>query len=232
MPTDPLIRLQAIHKSFRVGNGALLPILRGLNWEVMAGDSVAIVGPSGSGKSTILNLLGSLDRPDSGQVWVDGTDLGALNERALAAWRNEKVGFVFQSHHLLGHCTVLENVLIPTLANRSETPPALINHAEHLLERVGLKDRMNHRPAQLSGGESQRVAVVRALVQSPKLVLADEPTGALDRSSASDLVRLLVDLNRETKVTLVVVTHSTELAGQMGQTFLLRNGTLETARPE
>jgi lipoprotein-releasing system ATP-binding protein len=230
MQLAPIIRAQSVHKSFRSGNGSVLSILRDLNWEVLPGSRVAILGPSGSGKSTILNLLGALDVPDSGQVWVDGTDLNTLDERALASWRNEKIGFVFQSHHLLSHCTVLENVLVPVLANRSETPPAFVERAERLLVRMGLKDRMNHRPAQLSGGESQRVAVVRSLIMSPKLILADEPTGALDRTSASDLVHLLVELNQETQVTLVVVTHSTEVAQEMGESFELQNGTLEVLR--
>src|SRR5262249_34509948 len=159
-------------------------------------DSLAIIGPSGSGKSTLLNIIGTLDRPTLGTIQLDGQDLTALDDLALADLRNRQVGFIFQGHHLLPQCTVLENVLVPTLASKDRhlrsTAP---DRARGLLDRVGLGARLEHRPGQLSGGERQRVAVVRALINQPKLLLADEPTGALDRASAANLAQLLVDLN-------------------------------------
>lgn len=204
-----------------------LPILRGVDLRVRRGDSVAIVGPSGSGKTTLLNLLGTLDRPDTGRVLLNGEDLAQLDEGALARVRNRSIGFVFQSHHLLPHLTVLENVLVPTLASddaegRRQAPA----RAVRLLERVGLRDRLSHRPGQLSGGERQRTAVVRALILRPLLLLADEPTGALDQRSARELGRLLHELNREEGVTLMVVTHSLELAREMRVVLELVEGQL------
>lgn len=202
-------------------------VLKGISLEIGAGESVAVVGPSGSGKSTLLNVIGTLDRPSQGQVLLDGEDLSKLNDDQLAATRNQRIGFVFQAHHLLPQCTVLENVLVPTLAARAG---ASRNGAEEracrLLQRVGLGERLAHRPGQLSGGERQRVAVVRALINGPKLLLADEPTGALDRASAQNLGQLLVELNREEGVTLIVVTHAPELAQRMGRVLELRDGQL------
>jgi len=196
--------------------------------DVMPGESVAIVGPSGSGKSTLLQIIGTLDRPSSGTVTLNGQDLNALNELELATVRNEKIGFVFQAHYLLPQCSVMENVLVPTLAGSAKKagsePPT--DRAARLLKRVGLADRVTHRPGQLSGGERQRVAVVRALINQPELLLADEPTGSLDHVSAQELGQLLVDLNREEKVTLIVVTHARELAARMGRTLELRDGKL------
>ena len=182
---------------------------------------------SGSGKSTLLNIIGTLDRPSSGEVLLDGQDLRRLNDVELASVRNRQIGFVFQAHHLLPQCNVLENVLLPTLATRD---PAVRSgaseRAKRLLERVGLDGRIAHRPGQLSGGERQRVAVVRALINQPKLLLADEPTGALDRASAGNLSDLLVALNREEGVTLIVVTHALDLAKRMGRVLELRDGRL------
>src|SRR4030095_5109924 len=180
--------------------------------------------PSGSGKSTLLQIIGTLDRPSSGEVVLDGKNLATLNDLQLAAVRNRQIGFDFQSHYLLQQCSVIENVLVPTLANprgqaegssvSPETPEA---RATRLLKRVGLGERLHHRPGQLSGGERQRVAVVRALINQPPLLLADEPTGALDHASATALGQLLVELNREEGVTLIVVTHALELAKRMGR---------------
>jgi ABC-type lipoprotein export system ATPase subunit len=222
-----LVEVSKIYRS--VEEGAPIEILKGLNLGVAAGESLAIIGPSGSGKSTLLNIMGTLDRPTAGQVKLDGQDLSGLEELHLAAIRNGKIGFIFQLHHLLPHCTVLENVLVPTLAHPDK---AARKEAEargrQLLERVGLGERLNHLPGQLSGGERQRVAVVRALINQPQLLLADEPTGALDRSSAQELGRLLVELNREQKLTLIVVTHASGLAEQMGRVFELRGGRLVT----
>jgi len=203
-----------------------IPVLRAASLRVERGETVALVGPSGSGKSTLLNLLGTLDTPDSGSVFLCGQDVTRLDAQGLARVRNRDLGFIFQSHHLLPQCSVLENVLLPTLANLGHSPAQAEERARRLLDRVGLGPRLDHLPGQLSGGERQRAAVVRALIQSPQVVLADEPTGALDRANAESLGRLLVDLNREEGMALVVVTHSLELARQMSRIVELKDGAL------
>lgn len=218
----PLLELRQVSKAYP---GAVpVPVLTGADLRVARGESLAILGPSGSGKSTVLNLLGTLDRPDSGSVTLDGREVSSLDRKELARVRNRSLGFIFQSHHLLPQCTALENVLLPTLAGNSASPAATEARARQLLERVGLGSRVDHLPGQLSGGERQRTAVVRALINQPLLVLADEPTGALDRVSAQNLGRLLVELNHDEGVTMVVVTHSVELAQQMGRVVELRDG--------
>ncbi len=224
----PLLKLEKVSKSFVAAEGAApVTVLRELSFEIGAGESVAIIGPSGSGKSTLLNIIGTLDQPSAGKLWLDGRDLSQLNENELALVRNQQIGFIFQSHHLLPQCSVIENVLVPTIADkRAGQAKDVTVRAEQLLKRVGLGDRMHHRPGQLSGGERQRVAVVRALINQPKLLLADEPTGALDRASAQGLAQLLVELNREEKVTLIVVTHAIDLARQMGRLVEMRDGQL------
>ncbi len=201
-------------------------VLSGVNLELLAGESVSIVGPSGSGKSTLLNIMGGLDRPTEGKVELEGRDLALMKEDELARVRNRSIGFIFQSHHLLPQCTALENVLVPTLVNGALDRSEARRRAAQLLDRVGLKDRVHHRPGQLSGGERQRVAVVRALVNGPGLLLADEPTGALDSVSSENLSRLLTELNVEEGVTLVVVTHDARLAGMMGRRLLILDGRL------
>ncbi|MBN1361438.1 MAG: ABC transporter ATP-binding protein [Sedimentisphaerales bacterium] len=202
-------------------------VLKGISLKIEPGQSVVIVGPSGCGKSTLLNIIGALDHPTSGRVLFDGRDLAGLNDRELARIRNREIGFVFQLHHLLPQCTVLENVLIPTLAGvDNSSPKAAHERAEQLLERVGLADRMVHRPGELSGGQRQRVAVARALINRPKLLLADEPTGSLDEEASNDVAELLVGLNRDEGVTLIVVTHSQKLAQRIGHVMELRGGTL------
>jgi predicted ABC-type transport system involved in lysophospholipase L1 biosynthesis ATPase subunit len=228
MAEPTLLQLAGVTKEFVPAAGAApLKILSGIDLEVRAGESLAIIGPSGSGKSTLLNLIGSLDRPTSGKVFLDGQDLTGLDDRALAQVRNRRIGFIFQGHHLLPQCSVLENVLVPTLADGSAgANSSALERARLLLKRVGLGERMDHRPAQLSGGERQRTAVVRALINQPKLLLADEPTGALDQSSATNLADLLVELNREERVALIVVTHSPALATRMSRALELRNGRL------
>lgn len=216
-----LLELTHVHKSYA---SPPVEVLRDINFQLADGEAVAIVGPSGSGKSTLLNILGALDRPTQGKALFDRRDLATLTEPELAAIRNRQIGFIFQLHHLLPQCTVLENVLIPTLAG---TPDATARErAERLLERVGLKPRLAHRPGQLSGGECQRVAVARALINQPKLLLADEPTGALDHANATGLGQLLIDLNKEQGVALVVVTHSLELAKRLPKVVELRDGVL------
>jgi lipoprotein-releasing system ATP-binding protein len=207
-------------------DGIAVEVLGDVNLQIAEGESVAIVGPSGSGKSTLLNLIGALDRPTAGRVLLDGEDLSGLTDNQLAELRNRKIGFVFQLHHLLPQCTILENVLLPAMANPSANNDETLQRAERLLERVGLKPRRLYRPGRLSGGERQRAAVVRALINRPKLLLADEPTGSLDRASAENLGQLLVDLNREEGVALVVVTHSAELAKRMARVLELRDGRL------
>ncbi|MHC4993954.1 MAG: ABC transporter ATP-binding protein [Planctomycetota bacterium] len=224
-PVDQLC-LKNVAMRFEGVDGAEgVDVLTDVSLRLTAGDSLAIVGPSGCGKSTLLNIIGTLDRPTAGSVTIDGQDMAELDDADLAHARNQKIGFIFQDHHLLPQCTVLENVLVPTLVDGASSAEA-VRRAKRLLERVGLGDRMSHRPGQLSGGQRQRVAVVRALVNEPALLLADEPTGALDRASAENLGQLLRDLNKEENVTLIVVTHSGELAATMGRSAVLRDGVL------
>jgi lipoprotein-releasing system ATP-binding protein len=219
-----LLKLVDVGKWYDAAAGAeRVPVLEGINLDVRQGESLAIVGPSGSGKSTLLNIIGTLDRPSRGQVFLDGKEVSGLSEVELAAVRNRQIGFIFQAHHLLPHCTVLENVLVPTLAISKRTDKATVEKGRALLARVGLAHRLDHRPGQLSGGERQRVAVVRALINEPKLLLADEPTGSLDRASASELGQLLVNINREQHVTLIMVTHAPDLADRMGRVLELRD---------
>jgi ABC-type lipoprotein export system ATPase subunit len=240
MPSEPpILKLENVTKRYdspdRPGS---LTVLDGISLEVGRGESLAIVGPSGSGKSTLLQIIGTLDHPTSGSVRLDGQDLSGLDEGKLAEVRNRRIGFVFQAHYLLPQCTVLENVLVPTLAkasraDKSSKTPGTENpedRAQRLLKRVGLGERQGHRPGELSGGERQRVAVVRSLINKPQLLLADEPTGALDHASAQELGQLLVDLNREEGVTLIVVTHAPELARRMGRGMELRDGALRESK--
>ena len=203
-------------------------VLKDISVQVNQGETIGIVGPSGSGKSTLLNIMGDLDRPSAGSVLFDGKNLANLDDNELAKIRNQEIGLVFQLHHLLPQCTVLENVLIPTIPLKSsEKSEDAEGRARKLLKRVGLENHMFHFPAQLSGGEQQRVAVVRALINRPKMILADEPTGSLDLESSKNLSQLLIALNEEENVTLIVVTHSLELARRMGRLFALKNGVLE-----
>jgi ABC-type lipoprotein export system ATPase subunit len=222
-----LLEIQNLNKTYRAPDGGdAVEVLRGVDLRMEAGETLSITGPSGSGKSTILNILGALDKADSGEVNVDGRNVEKLSGDELAAYRNTTVGFIFQLHHLLPQCTILENVLVPTLAAPKDKRGAARGRAEELLEAVGLKHRLNHRPGELSGGERQRVAVARALINEPKLLLADEPTGALDRVNAGRLVDLLVELNRTRGITLVMVTHAPDLAQRMKRVVELRDGKL------
>lgn len=228
-----VVKLEDVGKSYEsVDGGDPVAVLDQISFEVQRGESVAIVGPSGSGKSTLLNIIGTLDRPSRGRVLLDGEEVSQLNDAELAAVRNRRVGFVFQAHHLLPQCTVLENVLVPTMPSTDKALRAgAESRARSLLDRVGLGSRLGHRPGQLSGGERQRVAVVRALINQPNVLLADEPTGALDRASAQHLARLLLELNREQQVTLVLVTHALDLASQMERVLELKDGKLEPSIP-
>jgi lipoprotein-releasing system ATP-binding protein len=202
-----------------------LTVLRDVDLALERGEALAVMGPSGSGKSTLLHILGTLDRPTSGTVELEGTDPFTLAEKDLADFRNRHIGFIFQDHHLLPQCSVLENVLIPTLVSKSK-PENVEAWARELIDRVGLSERLEHRPAELSGGERQRVAVARALVQKPVLLLADEPTGNLDQRLAREIGRLLLDLHHQEHTILVVVTHSAELARSFPRTMVMNEGTL------
>ena len=224
-----VLELDNVSRHYAATTGsAAITVLDGISLRIERGDALAIVGPSGCGKSTLLNLMGALDQPSAGRVVIDGHDVAGLDDRRRAKLRNERIGFVFQAHHLLPQCTVLENVLVPTLVRGSCAADRA--RAEDLLERIGLADRRAHRPGRLSGGECQRVAVVRALINRPALLLADEPTGSLDRAGATKLVDLLVELNQQQQVALVMVTHSVELAARLGTVRELRDGRLHPWR--
>ena len=218
------LTLSEITKNFS-GVAGTLQILRGVELNLKRGDALAVTGPSGSGKSTLLYIIGTLEQPTSGSVNILGNDPFALGIAELAEFRNRNIGFIFQDHHLLPQCTVLENVLIPTLAG-SGAGDAEEQRARQLLERVGLCDRITHRPAQISGGERQRVAVCRALINQPALLLADEPTGNLDRSTAESVGSLLLELSKEQHTILICVTHSTELADRFPAHSELLDGKL------
>jgi len=220
-----LAELSNVTKSYCSDAGAV-PVLNGISLTIAEGETVAITGPSGCGKSTLLNLLGALDQADSGEIRVAGRDLTKLDAQQLAEFRNTTVGFVFQLHHLLPQCTVLENVLVPSIVRKDADRATLRARAAQLLGAVGLSHRLDHRPGQLSGGERQRAAVARALINSPKLLLADEPTGALDRASAERLADLLAEVHQREKITIVMVTHSPELACRMGRMLGLVDGKL------
>ena len=225
---DSILELKSVTKWYESDPGR--KILDGLNLAVNSGDRFAIVGPSGCGKSTLLNILGTLDAPSEGEVIVDGTAITGLGEGEIARIRSEKIGFIFQMHHLLPQCTALENVLVPTLAlGNAVDPDAASARARELLDRVGLRDKLDRPPSQLSGGERQRVAVVRSLINGPKLLLADEPTGALDEDNAGRLIELLVELNDTEDLALIVVTHDRSIAGSVGEIRTLNGGKIEGA---
>ena len=220
-----MIEVIHLHKSFQTAGG-MLDILTGINLTIQQGEMMAIVGASGVGKSTFLHILGALDRPSSGKVLFKGADLFQNNEESLARFRNENVGFVFQFHHLLPEFTALENVMMPGLIYQGKSRQLGV-YAKELLDRVGLSERINHQPGKLSGGEQQRVAVARALLLRPQLVLADEPTGNLDRQSSDSLFALLQELNRQEGITFVMVTHNEKLALQMDRVVKIADGRVE-----
>jgi lipoprotein-releasing system ATP-binding protein len=213
--------VEDVEKSFPLG-GERVEVLRGVSLAAQPGEALAITGPSGCGKSTLLHLIGTLDRPEAGSILIDGEDPWQLEQRELARFRNRTVGFVFQDHHLLPQYTVLENVRLPSLAFRDSGGDR--ERAVELLRRVGLGERLDHRPSQLSGGERQRVAVARALVNRPRLLLCDEPTGSLDEETARAVSELLFELHGQEENILVVVTHSLDLAGRFGRRLELRVG--------
>ncbi len=218
-----MLTVRGLRKEFPTRSGPL-EVLRGIDFDLARGEAVAVMGPSGSGKSTLLHIVGTLDRPTSGTVRLEDIDPFQLPEPELAAFRNRRIGFVFQDHYLLPQCSVLENVLIPTLVG-----PARVERekrARYLLERVGLAHRLRHRPSELSGGERQRVAVARALINQPGLLLADEPTGNLDRRSAQAVAALLLELAAQENAILITVTHSLELARSFPRQMQMLDGTL------
>ncbi len=227
-PGEAVLEARGLTRSYLGLPGRGIEVLRGLNLSLAAGAAVAIVGASGSGKSTLLHLLGALDRPTAGTVRLGGVDLATLDDDRAAALRNRSVGFVFQFHHLLVDFTALENAMMPGLI-RGDTPAEVRERAAKLLEQVGLGHRLGHRPGQLSGGEQQRVAVARALVNQPLVVLADEPTGNLDARASRQVQDLLFGLRKRHRVALVVATHNRELASRAERVLRLREGVLEDA---
>jgi lipoprotein-releasing system ATP-binding protein len=235
---DIVITCEHLSKHYPAPDGrTTIEVLKNISFSVQKGESIAILGPSGSGKSTLLHIIGLLDYPASGRVLIHEEDVTRLPEKDRDTIRNQVIGFVFQLHFLLPQCTVLENVLVPTLPGRKKRLPGgktrssreIENRALRLLSRAGLDSRRHHRPWQLSGGELQRVAFVRALINSPEILLADEPTGALDHRTSESLENLLIEVNKEEEVTLIVVTHDTGLAKKMDQMYILEDGIVKPA---
>ncbi len=221
----PIVAARGLVKEFATP-GEVLRVLDGVDLTVEPAEAIAIVGPSGSGKSTLLHILGTLDRPTAGSLYLLDCDPFSLSERALARFRNRHIGFVFQEHYLLPQLTALENVLVPTIVAESADRHGPLQRAQSLLARVGLAQRVHHLPGELSGGERQRVAIVRALINQPELVLADEPTGNLDPATAGEVADLLLELCRDQQVAMVVVTHNMELAARMDRRLRLHQGKL------
>lgn len=225
--STPFIAMRDIYKSYN-SSKSRLEILKGINFDIAAGETLAIVGASGIGKSTLLHILGTLDRPDKGSLIYDGQDVFSFNDTKLAGFRNRTVGFVFQFHHLLMEFTSLENTMMPALI-RGQAKESAREKAEEILVRVGLRDRLKHQVSKLAGGEQQRVALARALVMKPEILLADEPTGNLDKGNSDQVHRLLVELNQELNTTLIVVTHNMELAHLMSRRVTIADGLLVEA---
>lgn len=221
-----VLECRNLSKSFIDGKSEL-HVLSKINLELKQGAQVAIMGRSGSGKSTLLQLLGGLDIPTSGQVIINGKDILAMSETARAKWRNKSIGFIYQMHHLLPEFTALENIALPMLIGKRSTK-TILEQAKHLIKAVGLQDRSEHRPAQMSGGERQRIAIARSLAMRPEIILADEPTGNLDAESAELALELMQELNRERGTTFVVVTHDPDLAARMDCTYHLQDGVLSS----
>ena len=214
-----------LSKSFKEGGGSVLHVLKEVNLTVRAGEKVAIVGASGSGKSTLLHLLGGLDTPTSGQVFVHENDISKLRESARCRLRNRNLGFIYQFHHLLPEFTAQENVAMPSLV-RGTRPSQALNHAKLLLEKVGMIRRLNHKPSELSGGERQRAAIARAMINEPRCICADEPTGNLDKATAEQVIQVMLRLNKEYGTSLIVVTHDMALAERMDVIYTIENGCL------
>ncbi len=222
-----LIKLEDIHKTYHLGE-LDVPVLKGISMSIERGELVALMGVSGSGKTTLMNLLGCLDRPTSGRYWLDGEEVSELSGDGRALVRNKKIGFVFQNFNLLPRTNALEQVMMPLSYTAEELPETeWQKRAKALLERVGLGERLDHEPSQLSGGQQQRVAIARALINNPPLVLADEPTGALDSRTSEEILRLFQQLNTEENITIVLVTHDPGVAGHAKRTIHIRDGLIE-----
>jgi len=226
-----LIETNELKKTFRTDAGEI-QVLKGINISIAEGEIVGIVGASGVGKSTLLHILGILDSPTSGKIFYNTTDVFSLDRNMLASFRNKTVGFVFQFHHLMPEFTALENVMMPGLIKLSHQVKGasyedIRSKAENILAQLGLKDRMRHRPGELSGGEQQRVAVARALLLDPRVVLADEPTGNLDTETGEELFRIFLELNRQKGITFIIVTHNESLSSRCGRVLRMRDGYLE-----
>jgi len=223
-----LIELSNITKTYQMGQVSV-PVLRGVSLTIQQEELVAVMGTSGSGKSTLMNIVGCLDRPSSGEYWLDGNEVSQMSRRELAAIRNWKIGFCFQQFNLLRRTTAIDNVMMPlAYSSKDLSDRECRERAENLLERVGLAERMDHEPTQLSGGQQQRVAIARALVNQPELLLSDEPTGALDSRTAAEILELFQQLNEEEKITIVLVTHDAEVASHAKRTIRIRDGLLES----
>ena len=225
---NAVLEAQGVFRSFQTGS-VILDVLKGVDLEIYQGEIVALIGPSGSGKSTLLHILGALDRPNKGSVNLDSVEVFSLNDKELAHLRNRTVGFVFQFHHLLPEFSALENVMLPKLI-AGEGVKSIESKALDILDEVGLKERKDHKPGELSGGEQQRVAVARALVNDPKIVIADEPSGNLDRNTAESLHNLILELNRNRDQTFVLATHNLELAQRANRIFKLKDGQVEQTK--
>lgn len=220
MDNKLLLDIKDIKKSYRISKEKNLEVLKGINLQINREEIVAIVGKSGAGKSTLLHLIGTLDNPDSGKIFFDGTDVYAMKEKELSKFRNSKIGFIFQFHHLLPEFTAIENVMIPSMIEGKEDRAK----AENLLKEVGIEERINHRPNEISGGEAQRIAIARALINSPDLILADEPTGNLDTHNADSVMNLIFSLRNKFKQTFIIVTHNEEFALRCDRVIRMNDG--------
>jgi lipoprotein-releasing system ATP-binding protein len=222
-----LLELKDIHKSYFKGDGQVTrKVLDGLDLSMEAGDCISIVGPSGSGKTTLLNLISALDKPDTGMIKIDQQDLLLLKGHQLDQYRNQSIGIVFQLHHLMPQLTLFENVMLPTMGSSSKEIDQAISRAEDHLKKLDIWEQRSQKPGELSGGECQRAAVARALINQPRLIIADEPTGALDEDNARTMADLLLEIHKETGTALIIVTHSPELAARANRQFLLKKGKL------